>query len=108
MRNNHLPWLEDVILDFYSHRLSNIDDIRNLSCFGSDPQGTEASDVIARGLGWIGPFHCGLDVPGMEVVIHHLMRRPCLHDLPLVQQNRAGTHPRDGRHVVGDKDHRPP
>jgi len=44
----------------------------------------------------------------IQIVVDHLMCRPRLHHLPLVQQDRAGAHPSDGRHIVGHQNHRPP
>ena len=91
-RHKDMPGFHDIKFHFEINRFSNVEAVRDDAGLSPDAYGTQADDVIARSLGWIQPFHDRLDVSGMEVVIHHFMRRPCLHDLALVQQNRAGTH----------------
>ena len=84
-RDKDMSGFDHLEIDFEFDRFADIESIGDVPYLRLHPHGPQAHHLIARGLCRIRPFDGRLDVAGMQIVVDHLMCRPRLHHLPLVQ-----------------------
>ena len=104
VRKEGVAWLQDVELNLDPHRFSNVGSFNDSSGFAPNPNGPESSGFVTRGAGPIWPLagSRGGDTR-VEVSIGDLVGRAVELHFSFVEQDTAGTKPRDRLHVVRDK-----